>query len=214
MSLRLLALVSLLALAAQSFPAAAEAPGDGPGHPPAREFKKAPSAGPTIPDTPAGRKKLLEELYGQLAKTREPDKAETVAQLIEQLWQASGSDTVDLLMQRAGAAIAGKNNAAARELLDAVVGLEPRYAEAWNRRAALNYANQNREAALADIARVLSLDRRHFRALEGMGQILRELGQDDLALKAYRALSEVYPGYKDAVDAAEALGRKVEGQGI
>lgn len=167
-----------------------------------------------IPEGVAERDKLLAELFDRLREAKDEATAERIAAAIERLLVYSGSDTADLLLSRAGQAIEGKQAEVARQVLDALIALEPRYAEAWNRRAYLDFNEQNYQAALTDLSHVLSLEPRHFKALEGLGAIMKEIGQKRLALKAYRKLLEIYPLSGDARTAEEALAREVEGQKI
>jgi tetratricopeptide (TPR) repeat protein len=150
----------------------------------------------------------------RLQDAKDAETGTRIATAIERLWVYSGSDTADLLLGRAATAIEGRQADVAREVLDALIGLEPRYAEAWNRRAYLNYSEQNYAGALSDLSHVLALEPRHFKALEGLGSILKEIGQKRLALKAYRKVLELYPMADEARAAAEALAREVEGQKI
>ncbi len=166
------------------------------------------------PDTVAERDKLVSELFDRLREAKDAATAERIAGAIERLWVYSGSDTADLLLNRAGQAIEGKQSEAARQVLDALISLEPRYAEAWNRRAYLDFSEQNYQAALTDLSHVLAIEPRHFKALEGLAAIMKEIGQKRLALKAYRKLLEINPQAADARTAEEALTREVEGQKI
>jgi tetratricopeptide (TPR) repeat protein len=167
-----------------------------------------------IPESILERDRLTAELYDQLRQAKDPETSTKIATAIERLRVYSGSDTADLLLARAATAIETKQSDLAHALLDALIGLEPRYAEAWNRRAYLYYSEQNHEAALNDLSQVLRLEPRHFKALEGLGQILKEIGQKRLALKAFRKVLEIYPLATDSREAEEALAREVEGQKI
>jgi len=60
----------------------------------------------------------------------------------------------------------------------------------------------------------LALDPNHFKALDGLGQILREIGQKKAALEVYRKLISVHPYWAGAKEAMIELERDVKGQGI
>jgi tetratricopeptide (TPR) repeat protein len=178
-------------------------------HPPNAQ---APSDAP--PDTAEQRAKLLEELYTRLAAAPNPEDAEPIAKSIERLWHFSGSATADLLVDRAIAAGNASNQELAMKLLDATVLLQPDYAEAWNRRAYLYYLKNDYKRALGDLRRVLALEPNHFRALEGLAQILRSIGEKKAALDAYKKLLAVHPHAAGAKQAVDELKLEVEGQGI
>jgi len=168
----------------------------------------------TLPKTPAEREKMLSDLYALLATADEEDSAKAVAEAIERIWLHSGSATVDLLMERSLKAVAEKKLELARKLLDHVVALAPDFTEAWNRRAYVFFVQNDVTQALGDLRRALALDPNHFKALDGLGQILREIGQKKAALRAFRQLLEVHPYWSGARQAVEELERDVDGQGI
>lgn len=163
---------------------------------------------------PEQREKVLEELYGRLATAPDEETATQVANAIEQLWQHSGSATADLLMARAAAATEQGQRDLAMKLLNATVELQPDYAEAWNRRAYLFYLADDYTRALGDIRRVLALEPQHFKAIEGLANILHHLDEKKSALEAYESLLKVHPNAPGARKAADDLRNEVEGRGI
>jgi len=176
-----------------------------------------PSAKPPELDAkavPQDRDAMLAELYGHLAKAHDAAEAAPIAAAIEGLWTQSGSDTIGLLMSRSAKAIEDKNNELALELLDAVVELAPDYAEGWNRRAYVQFLDNNVEGAVGDLRRALALDPNHFKALEGLARILRDTGQKKAALQAYKEILKINPFEDGAKEAADELSVEVEGQGI
>ena len=100
------------------------------------------------------------------------------------------------------------------KLLDHVVALAPDFTEGWNRRAYAYFVKSDVDHALGDLRRALALDPNHFKALEGLAQIMREIGEKKAALKAYRQLLSVHPYWPGAQQAIEELERDVDGQGI
>jgi tetratricopeptide (TPR) repeat protein len=166
------------------------------------------------PADPEKRAEVLDGLYTRLAAAPSADMAKAVAQAIERVWRTSGSATLDLLLARATAAIEQRRFDLAQSLLGSVLELQPDYAEAWNRRAFAFHLSDDQQRALADLRHVLALDPKHFRALEGMGLIMRTLGEKKAALAAYKKLLEVYPHFDGAAKIVEELSVEVEGQGI
>ena len=167
-----------------------------------------------VPKTPAEREKALSELYAQLAAAEDEAAAQKFAGQIERLWLDARSDTVALLMERGLNAAHAKNFDLSLKLLDAVVELQPDYAEGWNRRAYVHFLNNDVQHALGDLRRVLALDPNHFKALDGLVQVLRDIGEKKAALAAMRTLLEVHPYWKGAKQAIDELARDVEGRGI
>ena len=169
----------------------------------------------TLPRAQRGdRTKNLDFLFGALKVAPDAETAKMVEARIWALWTVSGSDTADLLMSRAKAATEGKDIKLALELLEAVIDLKPDYVEAWIRRATINFANHDYAASLADIRQILAREPRHFGALAGLGFILQELGEDKLALEAFRRALAINPFLPKIPDAVKQLSEKVEGRDI
>ena len=180
----------------------------------AADAKAAPRKRPALPETPAERDKMLSDLYAHLATAADEESAKEAAEGIERIWRHSGSDTVNLLLERATKAVNDKNNDLALKLLNAVLELAPDFTEGWNRRAYVNFSQQKLTDALGDLRRVLALDPNHFKALDGMGNILRELGEKKGALKAFKQLDDVHPFWPNLKTTIEELTRDVDGRGI
>lgn len=171
-----------------------------------------PPGGSAVPQSGAERAKLLDELYAHLATAENEDVANRVATAIEHVWQAYGSDTVNLLMERARRAASEKKPELAINLLDRAALLAPDFAEVFNRRASVHYALNNARASIGDLRRVLALEPNHFKALEALGQILKEMENKKAALEVYRKLYQVHPHMSGAKSTFEELEREVKGQ--
>jgi tetratricopeptide (TPR) repeat protein len=179
---------------------------------PAGAASLAGAANAPLPSTPAERKKLLSNLYAYLATAEDEKQAAPIAQAIERLWLFADSDTIGVLMDRGAKAIAEKDYDLALRFMDAVVDLAPDYAEGWNRRAYVYFLRNDIERMVGDLRRCLALEPNHFRALEGLAQVMRESGQKKAALKAYERLLEVHPNTPGLQDAIKELARDVDGQ--
>jgi tetratricopeptide (TPR) repeat protein len=162
-------------------------------------------------ETAAQRAKKLRDLYAELAAAPSADVARRAAAQIEKLWFRSESDTALALMQRAEAAIGAERFDLALNLLNAAVEFAPDHAEVWNRRAYAHYLSGDIKRAVGDLRRVLALDPNHFKALEALGQIMKELGNKPAALAALRSLQAVHP-HAGVEQAVKELTTEVEGQ--
>jgi len=204
----LLLRAGLLAVALPAFAlqAAVAAPGDKPDVSTSVQVKPS--------DPQKGRQKVLDDLFDRLAKAQDDREAKGVSGAIERVWMYSGSDTADLLMGRAMQALKRKDYALSQELLNAVVEIEPDWAEAWNKRATVRYLADDAMGSMQDIARVIKLEPRHFGALSGMGFILQRSGFDKRALEAFRKALEISPQQEEIRRLVDKLTLSVEGQGI
>ena len=172
------------------------------------------SALANAPRTADEKAKLLADLYAQLATAEDEATAKKFADQIERLWHHSGSDTVDLLMERSAIAQRKNQPELAEKLLNRVVALAPDYAEGFNQRAYFHFVRNNFDAAVGDLRRVLALDPSHYKALEGLAQIWRDTGNKKGALGVVKQLIDVHPFAAGAKSTYDELKREVEGQGI
>ena len=94
---------------------------------------------------------------------------------------------------------------------NALVEIEPEFAEGWNKRATLYYHMGNYNRSVADIQRTLALEERHFGALSGLGLIYDALDQKEAALKAFRAALDIHPNMDGIRRRADELTEEIEG---
>ncbi|MDF1607905.1 hypothetical protein PZ897_06940 [Hoeflea sp. YIM 152468] len=153
----------------------------------------------------------LDSLFSELKREPDENKAKRLSERIWAKWRDSGSATANLLMQWADKAITERKHSLALDLLDQVVVLMPEYAEGWNRRATLNFMMGDHAKSMADINRVLSLEPRHFGAIAGMATILSSSGNDELELRAWEQILEVYPANRQAQKRVGELADKLAG---
>ena len=156
----------------------------------------------------------LDDLFQRLAHAEDSDEADGLAHAIERLWLQSGSDTADLLMVRAVAALGKGQPKVASDLLDKIVVVDPGWVEAWNKRATLRFLDGDDVGAMQDVAQVLSREPRHFGALSGMAAILHRNGMDKQALELARRTEAIYPHNAELEKLESELSLKVEGRDI
>jgi len=183
--------------------------------PPPSDDSPAPTRAPDrMPTTADEKSKLLADLYAHLAAADSAESAKKVQATIERLWGYTGSDTVALLMQRAAKALGAKDHDGALKFMDYVVLLAPDFAEGFNRRAFIHFSRNDMASAVGDLRRALALEPNHFKALDGLAQIWRQMGNSKAALTVVKQLLEVHPYWEGAAKMAEELAREVDGQGI
>ncbi len=153
-------------------------------------------------------------LFGALKAAPDEVSAKAIENRIWAMWVAAGNDTTNLLMIRAKKAADDHEYDLALQLLDAIIEIKPEYTEAWNRRATVYFLKRDYANSLADIQKVLTREPRHFGALSGLGLIMQDIGDDKLALDAYRKALDVYPRLDGLKDKVKALEEKVEGRDI
>ncbi len=133
--------------------------------------------------------------------------SEPVERKIWSLWAASDSPTAEVLLVQATRAISDGAPAEALSILDTLIGAEPDYAEAWNKRAMLYFMMKKDAVALKDIEKVLELEPRHFGALTGKAVIFQRQKKYSAARQAYEEALAVNPTLEQVKDALKALDR-------
>lgn len=164
--------------------------------------------------TPSAASVQLDRLFSQLAQSKTPEDAKVIEELIWDVWNRSGSISVDLLMDRALEALAAGDYDNSLTFLDEIVDLAPGYSEGWNKRATVHFLRDDYASALGDLEATLALEPRHFGAIAGLALVLEDLGDKEGALDAYRRVLAVYPYLEGAGEAESRLTVEIEGRGI
>lgn len=156
----------------------------------------------------------LDALFRRLADTRDATEAALIEQGIWSIWLQSGDRKIDRLMAGGMAAMDAGDTDSAEQIFDEIVEEAPDFAEGWNKRATLRYVMGDYQGSLADIARTLALEPRHFGALSGMGLCYLALGDDAKALDAFRRAYKVDPHLPGVAERIKALETKLRGRAI
>lgn len=215
-SIRFLALVGLAVAAGVG---SGGAPAGALAQPAASDEEINPAAPPPAPEygpqeeTPAARQERLDKLFRGLADADEAE-AEKIAEEIRVIWGKSGSDSMDLLLNRARKAINAKTFEKARAHLNALTRLAPDFAEGWNTSATLYYLQQDFWRAAVDVEQTLRLEPRHFSALAGLAMILERTGRKEAAIRTWREVERIYPKLDQARKAIERLSPEVDGRSL
>ncbi len=168
-----------------------------------------------LPNIPKGeRNRNIDFLFGALKAAPDEASAKAVEDRIWAVWTSAGNETTNLLMSRAKKAADDKDYDLAIRMLSAIIEIKPDFMEAWNRRATVYFLKKDYVNSMADIAKVLAREPRHFGALSGLGLIMQDVGDDKHALEAYTKALEVYPRLKGMEEKVKALKEKVEGRNI
>lgn len=156
----------------------------------------------------------LDELFARLAASKDEEEAKGIAGLIERRFARSGSDTADLLMERAGLAMKGQDPALAVELLDRVTTLRPDWAEAWSRRAAAFHTLDDPAQAMLDLQQALVREPRHFNAWIALGHVETSNGDKRRALAAYRQALRIHPHLAGVARMIDSLAPEIDGRDL
>jgi tetratricopeptide (TPR) repeat protein len=162
----------------------------------------------------SARAKDIDELYARLAVAADPDEAAGIVGAIGRAFVTSDSDTANLLMTRGVAAMGESKYEIGEAIFDALVKLDPDWAEGWNKRATLRYLDGDVDGSMADIAETLKREPRHLGALAGMGMILESRGERDSALKVYERALSIAPHWQGAIEPVKRLKAALAGESL
>lgn len=135
----------------------------------------------------------LDELFARLRLATAPTEIEALQNGIWQLWLSSGDVALDKALEAGMGAMQAGDHTLAIRFFNNIILLNPNFTEAWNKRATAYYLRGEYRASLVDIAETLRQEPRHFGALWGQANIVRQLGEHRLALNALNRLSAICP---------------------
>ncbi len=135
----------------------------------------------------------LDALFAQLKDAPDPATADQIDKRVWSLWLTPEDPELARRMTEVLAVRQSMSLEASIRLLDQMVADYPTYAEGWNQRATLYYMTGDLDASLADCAKVLEFEPRHFGALSGRALIYLQQGKRALALIDIKAALEVHP---------------------
>ena len=162
---------------------------------------------------PAAENARLDGLFEQLAEA-EPQDARRIAAEIDLEFAKSGSAAMDLLLRRGEDALEAGDSARAVEHLSALIDHAPDFAEAWHLRSVAFFKQERYGLALNDIEHALVLEPRHYNAIFGLGVLLEEMGQHDLAQDAFLRALAIHPHHEDVTSALERVRRELGGMDL
>ena len=84
----------------------------------------------------------------------------------------------------------------ALKVFNNIIITDPKWSEAWNKRATLYFLMNQFSSSLNDIDKVLNIEPRHFGALSGQARIFIKLQKYENAIKSIERALEFYPSFK------------------
>ena len=142
------------------------------------------------------KNKKLDRLFNDL-KFKNATLSYEIEQKIWELWSTHPSDKNLTTMLAEGSNLVNKQKFdQAIVVFSKVIDLDPKWAEAWNKRATVLYMVGEFQKSQDDIDKVLELEERHFGALAGQGLVNIQLENYDKAIMSYQKAHQIYPKMK------------------
>ena len=142
------------------------------------------------------KSKKLDRLFNDL-KFKNATLSYEIEQKIWKLWSTHPSDKNLTTMLAEGSNLVNKKKFdQAIVVFSKVIDLDPKWAEAWNKRATVLYMVGEFQKSQDDIDKVLELEERHFGALAGQGLVNIQLENYDKAIMSYKKAQQIYPKMK------------------
>lgn len=135
----------------------------------------------------------LDALFAELSEAPSKPEADKIASEIWQIWMSPSDKERAERMAEIVTARSILSLERTLDLLDKLIADHPDYAEAWNRRATLNYEMGRYQASLDDISETLAREPRHFGALSGLALVHLSMGNRQSAKAAAERARDVHP---------------------
>ena len=139
----------------------------------------------------------LNNLFKQL-KNSENTKAIEIENKIWKIWITHPSEDrrgyrLTELLSQGSLLINQRKLNKAYILFSQIILEDPKWSEAWNKRATVLYMMGKFEESQNDIKKVLKLEKRHFGALSGQGLVQTKLKNYNKAIESYKEVQKIYP---------------------
>ena len=139
----------------------------------------------------------LNKLFESLKQAPSEAQARSIEADIWQHWTLSGVPAIDRLMKQAKLLASRGHYEPSLGLLDRIIFEQPTYSEGWNRKATVLFFMMRDEESLKAIAKVLSLEPRHFGSLAGKAMIEMRAEKWADALATLRRAVKIHPFLKE-----------------
>ena len=157
----------------------------------------------------------IDRLFDQLKKTTDYDSSKKIESEIWSLWTTHPSEKSLTILLADGSNYMSQNKLnIAYETFTKTIELDPKWAEAWNKRATVLYLMGKYELSQADIDKVLELEKRHFGALSGQGLVQTALKNYQKAIDSYIEAHKVHPNMKSPLIMIEKLQLQIQKESI
>ena len=145
----------------------------------------------------SSQENVLNNLFNQLEKVKNSKSAALIEKKIWSIWNEHPTNNKLTEKLEFGTELMqyGDYNYALR-VFDNIIVTDPKWSEAWNKRATVYFLMSQFTESLNDIDKVLNIEPRHFGALSGQARIFIKLQKYEKAIKSIEKALMFYPSFK------------------
>ena len=145
----------------------------------------------------SSQESILNNLFNQLEKVNNPKSAVLLEKRIWSIWNEhpTNNNLTERLEFGTELMEYGNYNYALK-VFDNIIVTDPKWSEAWNKRATVYFLMNQFTNSLDDIDKVLNIEPRHFGALSGQARIFIKLQKYEKAIKSIERALKFYPSFK------------------
>jgi tetratricopeptide (TPR) repeat protein len=145
----------------------------------------------------SSQKIVLDKLFSQLIETTNTNNAEQLEKEIWSVWsEHPNNNRLTEKLEFGTELMQYGDYYYALKVFNNIIVTDPRWSEAWNKRATVFFLMNEFTNSLDDIDKVLSIEPRHFGALSGQARIFIKLQKYEKAIKSIERALEFYPSFK------------------
>ena len=143
------------------------------------------------------QKNKLDVLFNQLEKVNNSKTAELLEKQIWTIWNEHPNNLKLTQKLEFGIELMqyGRYEYALK-VFDNILDTDPKWSEAWNKRATVFFLMNEYTKSLNDIQKVLSIESRHFGALSGQARIFIKLQEYEKAIVSLKKALKFYPSFR------------------
>jgi len=145
----------------------------------------------------SSQENILNNLFNQLEKVNNSKSAVLLEAKIWSIWNEHPTNNKLTEKLEFGTELMqyGDYNYALR-VFDNIIITDPKWSEAWNKRATVYFLMNQFKNSLDDIDKVLNIEPRHFGALSGQARIFIKIQKYEKAIKSIERALKFYPSFK------------------
>ena len=145
----------------------------------------------------SSQKNILNNLFNQLEKVNNSKSAALLEEKIWSIWNEHPTNNKLTEKLEFGTELMqyGDYNYALK-VFSNILENDPKWSEAWNKRATVYFLMSQFTNSLNDIDKVLDIEPRHFGALSGQARIFIKLQEYEKAIKSIENALKFYPSFK------------------